>query len=58
VEKSIAEERKVSELMAKLNAEQFEFNKYKSEHGRNSKISDDVGAQQVQILQAELTKQN
>jgi predicted nucleic acid-binding Zn-ribbon protein len=45
VEKSLADERKVSELMAKLNAEQFEFNKYKNEHGKNTKISDDVGAQ-------------
>lgn len=45
VEKSVADERKVTELMAKLNAEQFEFNKYKSEHRKNTKISDDVGAQ-------------
>jgi len=45
VEKSLADERKVSELMAKLNAEQFEFNRYKQEHGRLTKGAEDVSTE-------------
>lgn len=56
VEKSIADEKKITELMTKLNADSLELLKYKSEYAKNVKIADDIGAQQVQILQNELNK--
>ena len=57
-EKSVNDERNISELMTKLTKDQAELHKHKEVNSRSVKEAQDMGFDQVKMLQHELERQS
>ena len=56
-EKSVNDEKNIQELMTKLSKDQAELNKHKESNARSVKEAQDMGFDQVKLLQNELDRQ-